>query len=401
MEVTTIGIDLAKSVFAVSGADRRGRVIVRRQLRRAQVLGFMRGLPRCTVGMEATGGAHYWARQLTALGHEVRLMSPALVMPYRKGNKTDRNDADAILEAVTRPSMRFVMVKSVAQQDLLALHRVRAQLVKSRTALCNQLRGLLRERGVAVRTGVAGLRRGLGAALAAESSELSGEMREVLVSCPANNFTVHNDFLKCRRGQNDPTMKTYLRDTTLGEMSQWLQTLEQRIASCEARITRKFKHDERCERLAEVPGVGPLTATALVAAVGNAQQFRNGRELSAYLGLVPRQHSSGGKTVLLGITKRGDRYLRTLLIHGARSALRQGKRKGDARSDWAARITAARGLNVAAVAMANKNARVLWALLSRGDRYRAPSKTASAVLRPGSPLAVKRARSAKLRVVKD
>jgi transposase len=291
MEVTTIGIDLAKSLFAVSGADRRGRVIVRRQLRRAQVLGFMRGLPRCTVGMEATGGAHYWARQLTALGHEVRLMSPALVMPYRKGNKTDRNDADAILEAVTRPSMRFVMVKSVAQQDLLALHRVRAQLVKSRTALCNQLRGLLRERGVAVRTGVAGLRRGLGAALAAESSELSGEMRELL-----------------------------------GEMSQWLQTLEQRIASCEARITRKFKHDERCERLAEVPGVGPLTATALVAAVGNAQQFRNGRELSAYLGLVPRQHSSGGKTVLLGITKRGDRYLRTLLIHGARSALRQGKR---------------------------------------------------------------------------
>ncbi len=366
MEVTTIGIDLAKSVFAVSGADRRGRVIVRRQLRRAQVLGFMRGLPRCTVGMEATGGAHYWARQLTALGHEVRLMSPALVMPYRKGNKTDRNDADAILEAVTRPSMRFVMVKSVAQQDLLGLHRVRAQLVKSRTALCNQLRGLLRERGVAVRTGVAGLRRGLGAALAAESSELSGEMRELL-----------------------------------GEMSQWLQTLEQRIASCEARITRKFKHDERCERLAEVPGVGPLTATALVAAVGNAQQFRNGRELSAYLGLVPRQHSSGGKTVLLGITKRGDRYLRTLLIHGARSALRQCKRKGDARSEWAARISAARGPNVAAVAMANKNARVLWALLTTGDRYRATSKTASAVLRPGSPPAINRARGAKLRVIRD
>jgi transposase len=233
--------------------------------------------------MEATGGGQYWARQFTALGHEVRLMSPALVMPYRKGNKTDRNDADAILEAVSRPSMRFVMVKSVAQQDLLALHKVRAQLVKSRTALCNQLRGLLRERGVAVRMGVAALKRSLPAALADESSELSGEMRELL-----------------------------------SEMSQWLRTLEQRIASCEARITRKFKHDERCVRLAEVPGVGPLTATALVAAVGNAQRFKNGRELSAYLGLVPRQHSSGGKTVLLGITKRGDRYR---LSHRAQSFL--------------------------------------------------------------------------------
>ena len=366
MEVTTIGIDLAKSVFAVSGADSRGRVVIRRQLRRAQVLGFMRGLPRCVVGMEATGGAQYWARQFTALGHAVRLMSPALVMPYRKGNKTDRNDADAILEAVSRPSMRFVTVKSVAQQDLLALHKVRAQLVKSRTALCNQLRGLLRERGVAVRMGVAALKRGLPAALADESSELSGEMRELL-----------------------------------SEMSQWLGTLEQRIASCEARITQKFKHDERCVRLAEVPGVGPLTATALVAAVGNAQRFKNGRELSAYLGLVPRQHSSGGKTVLLGITKRGDRYLRTLLIHGARSALRQCKLKGDARSDWARRISAARGPNVAAVAMANKNARILWALLSRGDRYRSSRVLTRAVLRPGSPPPVKRARGANLRVAKD
>ena len=176
--------------------------------------------------------------------------------------------------------MRFVTVKSVAQQDLLALHRVRAQLIKSRTALCNQLRGLLRERGVVIRVGVAGLKRSLPAALADESSELSGEMRELL-----------------------------------GEMGQWLRTLEQRIASCETQITRKFKHDERCARLAEVPGVGPLSATALAAAVGNAQRFKNGRELSAYLGLVPRQHSSGGKTLLLGITKRGDRYLRTRAPH--------------------------------------------------------------------------------------
>src|ERR1700681_3241193 len=233
-------------------------------------------------------------------------------------------------------------------------------------ALCNQLRGLLRERGVAVRVGVAALKRSLPAALTDESSELSGEIRELL-----------------------------------SEMSQWLRTLEQRIASCEARITRKFKHDERCVRLAEVPGVGPLTATALVAAVGNAQRFKNGRELSAYLGLVPRQHSSGGKTVLLGITKRGDRYLRTLLIHGARSALRQCQLKGDARSGWARRISAERGPNVAAVALANKNARVLWALLARGDRYRSTNVATHAVVRPGSPPAVKRARGAKPRVIKD
>ena len=187
----------------------------------------------------------------------------------------------------------------------------------------------------------------------------------------------------------------------LSEMSQWLGTLEQRIASCETQITRKFKHDERCARLAEVLGVGPLTATALVAAVGNAQRFKNGRELSAYLGLVPGQHFSGGKTVLLGITKRGDRYLRTLLIHGARSALRQCKLKGDARSDWARRISAARGPNVAAVAMANKNARILWALLSRGDRYRSSRVLTRAVLRSGSPPPVKRARGANLRVAKD
>jgi transposase len=234
----------------------------------------------------------------------------------------------------------------------------------SRTALCNQPRGLLRERGVVVRTGAAALKRSLPAALADESSELSGEMRELL-----------------------------------SEMNQWLGTLEQRIASCETRITRQFKHDERCARLATVPGVGPLTATALVAAVGKAQRCRNGRELSAYLGLVPRQHSAGGKTVLLGITKRGDRYLRTLLIHGARSALRQCQ--SDRRYGWAQRISAERGPNLAAVALANKNARVLRALLTRGDRYRAPSTITSAGLRPGSPPAIKRARGANLRVVKD
>lgn len=366
MEATTIAIDLAKNVFAVCGTNAAGRVVWHKELRRAQLLGFMRKMAPCLIGMEACGGAHYWARQLTALGHQVRLVSPALVTPYRKGNKTDRNDAEAILEAVTRPSMRFVPVKSLAQQDLLALHRVRSQLLKNRTALCNQLRGLLRERGVAVRPGVTALKHALPTILAEENSEISGEIRDLLI-----------------------------------EMSDWLRTLEARIASCDEKLDRKFKADERCKRLAKVPGVGPLVATALVATVGNAQEFRNGRELSAFLGLAPRQHSSGGKRVLLGITKRGDRYLRTLLIHGARASLRWSALKTDSYSCWAARIKTERGPNVATVAMANKNARILWALLNRGERYRSDNSTQRAVSRPGSPPSVERARAAKLRMVED
>ncbi len=267
MEVTTIGIDLAKNVLALSGADERGKVVMRKRVRRGQVL----------------AGAHHWARAIAKLGHEVRLLSPALVRPYRTSpNKHDRNDADAICEAVRRPQMRYVAVKSVAQQDQLALHRVRAQLMKQRIAQSNQIRALLHERGVVARLGAAGLRQ----ALAAENSELSGAIGELL-----------------------------------RELSGWLRELEQRIAAITRRIERAAKDDERCARLMEVPGVGPLTSTALVATVGNAREFKSGRALSAYLGLTPRQHSSGGKTVLLGISKHGDRYLRTLLIHGARSVL--------------------------------------------------------------------------------
>ena len=338
MEVTTIGIDLAKSEFAVSCADARGKLVVRKQLRRGQVLEFVSRFKRCVAGMEACGGAHHWGRAIGKLGHEVRLMSPALVKPYRTGPKHDRNDADAICEAVGRPKMRWVAAKSVAQQDSLALHRVRAQLMKQRVALSNQLRALLHERGVAARLGAAGLRAGLARALAdenAENHEVSGAMRELLV-----------------------------------EMSGWLRELEQRISSLSGRIERAAKRDERCTRLMEVPGVGPLSASALVATVGNAREFKRGREMSAYLGLTPRQHSSGGKAVMLGISKHGDRYLRTLLIHGARSLLYRNRRGAHPRAAWAARLIARRGPNVAAVALANHNARLLWALLSRGDRYR-------------------------------
>jgi transposase len=335
MEITSIAIDLAKQVFELCGADSSGKVRLRRQLRRSQLPSFMRNHPGCEVGMEACAGAHYWARQFAAMGHRVKLLSPALVAPYRKGNKTDRNDAEAILEAMSRPSMREVAVKSVAQQDLLALHRVRAQLVKHHTALSNLIRGLLCERGVVMRKGVATLKRELPQVLADESNEVSGELGEELI-----------------------------------ELRELLRDLEQRIAGMDKRIAHKFKGDERCRRLAEVPGVGPLIATATVAMVGNARQFKNGRELSAFLGLTPGQHSSGGKVVMRGITKRGDRYLRTLLIHGARATLRCCERKRDPRSRWLAQLAARRGPNVAAVALANHNARVMWALLSRSDRYR-------------------------------
>jgi transposase len=358
MEVTTIGIDLAKSVFAVSCADRRGKVLMRKQLRRGQLLEFLAALKPCVVGMEACGGAHHWARAIGRLGHQVRLMSPALVRPYRSGiNKHDRNDADAICEAVGRPQMRYVAVKSVAQQDLLALHRVRAQLLKHRIAQSNQIRALLHERGVVAPLGAAGLRQALTQALAAENPELSGEIGEMLL-----------------------------------ELSGWLRQSEQRIAAITRRIERAVKRDERCRRLLEVPGVGPLSASALVATVGNAREFRRGRELSAYLGLTPRQHSSGGKTMLLGISKHGDRYLRTLLIHGARSLLYRNRRNPQAA--WAARIMAARGPNVAAVALANHNARVLWALLSRGASYRPTPHPSSFPSRPST--VVERAREGKL-----
>jgi transposase len=335
MKITTIGIDLAKSVFAVSGADRRGKVVMRRQLRRAQVLELMRQLSPCVVGMEACGGAHHWARAIAQLGHQVRLLSPRLVKPYRTSpNKHDRNDADAICEAVRRPQMHYVEVKSVAQQDLLALHRVREQLMKQRIAQSNQIRALLHERGVVARLGAKGLRAALAQALADERNEVSGAMGELLL-----------------------------------ELSGWLRESEQRIAAITRRIESAAKHDQRCARLMKVPGVGPLTSSALAAMVGTAREFKSGRQLSAYLGLTPRQHSSGGKTVLLGISKHGDRYLRTLLIHGARSLLYRNRRGAHPRAAWAARLMARRGPNVAAVALANHNARVLWALLSRGASY--------------------------------
>jgi transposase len=335
MKVTTLGIDLAKNIFRIHGVDGRGAVVLRKQLSRMQMLPFLARLEPCLVGMEACAGAHYWAREIQKVGHTARLMSPHFVTAYRKNQKNDGNDAEAICEAVGRPSMRFVPIKSASQQDIQAVHRIRFQLIKWRTALANKVRGLLGEYGIVVAQGLAPLRRELPLILDDEENQLSGLFREML-----------------------------------GEMAERLKLLDQRIRQYDSKVERVFSQDERCPRLAQVEGVGPLVATALVAAVGNAHEFKNGRELSAWLGLVPRQHSSGGRNVLLGISKRGDRYIRTLLIHGARSAIRVVERRRDPRSLAISRLKARRGSNVAAVALANHNARVLWALLTKGEDYR-------------------------------
>jgi transposase len=335
VDVRTLGIDLAKNVFRVHGVDGNGKLVVARQLRRRQLMPFIAQLKPCLVGMEACGGAHHFAREIAKYGHEVKLMSPRFVRPYVKSNKNDARDAEAICEAVTRPSMRFVVVKTQAQQDILALHRARALLIRERTALMNQLRGLLAENGIVIAQGAATLRRTVRELLDQTQHEPSAILREILV-----------------------------------EMSERLRLFEERLKGYETRITRLARDDQQVTRLMAVEGIGPITATALVATVGDARQFRTGRELSAWLGLTPRQHSSGERTVLLGISKRGDRYLRTLLIHGARSVLYYAPRRQSWRSTWLAGLRKRRGANIAAVALANKNARVVWALLRRGEDYR-------------------------------
>jgi transposase len=335
MPVTTLGIDLAKNLVQVHGVDQRGHVVLTKRLPRAKVLPFLAQLPPCLIGLEASGGAHYWARELTKLGHMVKLMSPQFVRPYVQRQKNDANDAAGICEAVSRPQMRFVPIKSVEQQDMQALHRIRERQIKARTALVNQIRGLLAEYGIVIPQGVAKVRQALPALLADAENGLSWSAREWLWALAAE-----------------------------------LRALDQSIVETEHKIQRGFEHSDACQRLAQMEGIGPLTATALVAAVGDATTFKNGRQLAAWLGLVPRQHSSGGKPTLLGISKGGQSYLRKLLIHGARAVIRTVERKTDARSRWLQGVKARRGTNRACVAHANKTARIAWVLLAKGERYR-------------------------------
>jgi len=335
MKITRIGLDLAKDVFQVHGVDRDGRTVLRRRLRRAEVLKFFAGVEPCMVGMEACGGAHHWAREIGRLGHQVRLVGAQFVKPYVKSNKSDANDAEAICEAISRPGMRFVQVKTVAQQELQALHRVRSGLVSERTALGNRIRGVLAEFGAVLPRRLEQLRRGLPWVLEDGENGLSGALRGLLEGL---------------RGD--------------------LERLDGRIGELDGLIREAVREDPACLRLAQIEGIGPMSASALVAAVGDGAAFANGRAMAAFLGLVPRQHGSGGKAGLGSISKRGDAYLRTLLIHGARAVLQHAARKTDRRSLWLQGLMARRHRNVAAVALANKNARIAWALLAHGQAYR-------------------------------
>ena len=334
MKITTIGVDVAKKLFQVHGVNEHGAPVLRKQLKRSQVLPFFANLAPCLIGMEACSGAHHWGRQLQKVGHTVKLMAPQFVKPYVKSNKNDLADAEAICEAVNRPTMRFVPMKNGEQQAVLALHRARQGFVRARTAQANQIRGLLAEYGIIIPQGIGQISRCLPLILEDGENDLPGLFRRLL--------------------------------QRLGEH---LKQLDLQVSELDSQILLWHRQHEGSCRLAQIPGIGPLTASALVASIGDAKSFENSRQLAAWMGLVPRQHSSGGKALLLGISKRGDGYLRTLLVHGARSVLRVAERKAGYATSWIAGVVKRRHPNVAAVALANKNARIVWALLRHERNY--------------------------------
>jgi transposase len=331
---TTLGIDPAKQVFQLHGVDAQGHTVLHKRVSRKQVLPLLAQLPPCLVGLEACGGSHYWAREITRLGHTVKLMAPQAVKPYVQGNKTDGRDAEGICEAASRPRVHAVSINSTADQDMQTLHRVREQCVKIRTALANHLRGVLGEYGLVVPQGIGRIRKAI--PLIVEDAD-------------------HGLSDLCR--------------ALLWDVYQRVCALDAEVTRYNARIAQLAAHAEVCQRLTRVEGVGPLTATAFVAAVHDPRAFKNGRHCAAWLGLVPRHHGTGGKTVLGGVSKRGNTYLRHLLLQGAMAVIRRVDGKTDARSVWLQQVRARRGTQVAAVALANKNARILWALLATGEVY--------------------------------
>lgn len=336
-EVITIGVDLAKNIFQVHGVDVEGSVVVRRQLRRSQMVSFFRKLPPCLVGMEACATAHHWARQLIDLGHEVRLMPPHYVKPYVKRNKNDATDAAAICEAVTRPTMRFVSIKNPDQQSVLVLHRSRELLVRQRTMLINSIRAHMAEFGLIAPAGVP-------------------RVKELLA------------FIA---DEEDTRLPSVARTCLKGLVRQFL-SLDKEITTMERRIRRWHRSNEVSRRLETIPGIGPIIASALTTTITNPEVFKSGRELAAWIGLVPRQNSTGGKQRLGKISKQGDQYLRWLLVAGAMSVIRHAKRRGRTDLPWLADMIDRKPAKVAAVALANKNARIVWALLRYGGAYRSP-----------------------------
>jgi transposase len=333
-EINVLGIDIAKHVFHAVGMDNTGKIVYRKRLSRHDLMPCIAKLPPVLIGIEACGGAHYWARRFRAHGHEVKLMAPQFVKPYVKSNKNDSRDAEAIAEAVTRPTMRFVPIKSVDQQDIQALQRVRERLMGERTALVNEVHGLLHEYGIVIPKGVAKFRQAVVGKLESEKDKLTPLSQEMF-------WQLVDEFA----------------------------ALEKQLAYYQEKLEALATPHPECQRLMTIPGIGPLSATALVAAISDASVFKNGRQFAAWLGLVPRQHSTGGKERLLGISKRGDHYLRKLLIHGARATIRWVGRKPDRRSQWIRQLVERRGKNRTAVAVAHKNARIVWALLTSHQAY--------------------------------
>jgi transposase len=344
MEITTIGLDLAKNVYQVHAINGVGEVVVRKAMRRAQVLRFFERLDPCLVGIEACGTSHYWAREIGKFGHEVRLMPPAYVKPYVKRGKTDASDAEAICEAVSRPTMRYVAIKSCEQQAALTVHRTRDLLVKQRTQLVNMIRGLLAEFGIEIR-------RGITHALSLAERIAAGDMPGI------------------------PALAAKMIASLAGQ----ILDLEARLREIERELLAWHRASDIARRLATIPGVGTICATAFAASVTDPTQFRSGRQFAAWLGLTPLQHSSGGKERLGRISKMGDKYLRRLLVVGMTSLVRRAKYKPQAVDRWLAALLTRKPARVVTVALANKAARVIWAIMARGGIYRAPQPAGAAL----------------------
>lgn len=335
--ISTVGLDIAKSVFQVHGIDENGQVVVRRQLKRRQVLPFFAKLSHCLIGLEACATSHHWAREITRLDHEVRLMPPRYVKAYLKRNKNDAADAEAICEAVTRPNMRFVPIKTEEQQSVLMLHRTRQLFVRQRTTLINAIRAHMAEFGIVAGVGRNGVEQLLGLIANGDDSRIPVPAGACLMALAAQ-----------------------------------LEMVKRQILEADRRVLAWHRNSKISKRLEAIPGVGPLVATALVASVPDATVFRSGRDLSAWIGLVPKQSSTGGKERLGSISKAGNRYLRQLLVVGALSVIRRAKQVGYTRHPWLVRLLERRSIKVAAIALANKIARIVWAMMVRDERYRAP-----------------------------